>query len=124
MNTNSQDRSTGASTRISRAIGAAALSTVLIAGLAGCMTGRVAATTENVKQNAPVPAGVDTRLPADRIVEQLERSGQVTHGSWTDRIAAQLEHEAQQEAAEPSTQTNPYPGKTADQIDRLRSKAQ
>ena len=65
MNTISQDRPTGAATRISRAIGAAALSTVLIAGLAGCMTGRVAATTENVKQNAPVPAGVDTRLPAD-----------------------------------------------------------
>ena len=120
MNTTSKDRSTGTATRITRAIGAAALSTVLIAGLAGCMTGRVAATTDNVKQNAPVPAGVDSRLPADRIAQKLERTGQTTHGSWTDRIAAQLEHEA---GAEPSP-SNPYPGKTADYVDRLLNKAQ
>lgn len=121
MNTIPQDRPTGTATRVSRAIGAAAVSAVLIAGLAGCMTGRVAATTENVKQNAPVPAGVDSRLPADRIVEQLERERQTAHGSWTDRIAAQLEHEAQQGAA---TRTNPHPGLTADNIDRLLNKAQ
>lgn len=124
MNTISQDRPTGAATRVSRAIGAAALSTVLIAGLAGCMTGRVAATTENVQQNAPVPAGVDSRLPADRIAQQLERGAQTTFGSWTDRIAAQQAHEAQQDAAEASTKTNPAPGKSADYIDRLLAKVQ
>lgn len=124
MNTISQDRPTATATRISRAIGAAALSTVLIAGLAGCMTGRVTASTENVPQNARVPAGVDGSRPADRIVEQLERSGQTTFGSWTDRIAAQQAHEAQQGATGASTQTNPYPGKSADYIDRLLAKIQ
>lgn len=124
MNTISQDRPTGTATRISRAIGAAAVSAVLIAGLAGCMTGRVAATAENVKQNAPVPAGVDSRLPADRIVEKLERAAQTTHGSWTDRAQAQLDYEAQHGTAEQSTQTNPYPGRSADYIDRLLAKAQ
>lgn len=114
MNDISKGRSPSAASRISRGVGAAALSAVLIAGLAGCMTGKVAANAPVVERNAVAPAGIDAHRPADRIAEQLERqAGQVTHGSWTDRVTAQLEHDARVSAA------NPYAGMTADHIDRL-----
>ena len=73
MNDISKGRSPSAASRIARGVGAAALSAVLIAGLAGCMTGKVASSAPVVQRNAVAPAGVDLGQPADRIAEQLER---------------------------------------------------
>ena len=150
MNAISKGRSPSTASRISRGIGAAAVSTILVVGLAGCMTGRAPAISGPVvvNRNAAVPAGVDMWQPADRIAEQLahqaavdrataarfagvpadrvseqlarEAQGaqptvarQVHFPSWTDRITAQLEHEAQAAA------TNPYPGMTADRLEQV-----
>ena len=49
MNDISKGRSTSTASRISRGVGAAALSAVLIAGMAGCMTGKLTS-------SEPVPA--------------------------------------------------------------------
>lgn len=115
MNDISKGRSPSAASRIARGVGAAALSAVLIGGLAGCMTGKVAANAPVVQRNAVAPAGVDLGQPADRIAEQLA-SRDVSQGSWTDRVTAQAEFAARNGG---STATNPYPGMTADHIDRL-----
>jgi hypothetical protein len=101
MNDISNARSPRAASRIVRGVGVAALSTVLVAGLAGCMTGKPADSGPALERNAVAPAGVDVQRPADRIVEELER--QVSVGSWTDRVAAE----------------NAYAGMTADRIERL-----
>ena len=73
MNDISKGRSPSAAARIARGIGAAVLSTVLIAGLAGCMTGKLAGSGPVLERNAVAPAGVDRQQPADRIAEQLAR---------------------------------------------------
>jgi hypothetical protein len=96
MNTNTNGRRTSMSAR--RVVPAVAIVALAI-GLAACQTPqRGAAVPEApVRQNAEVPAGVDTLRPADRITEQLERQARLpqTHfGSWTDRVTAQLEYEA------------------------------
>ena len=96
MNDISKGRSPNAASRLSRGVGAAALSAVLVAGLAGCMTGKVASTAPVVQRNAVAPAGVDRGQPADRIAEQLVRQAR---------------------------QANPYSGMTADHIDRLLGQA-
>jgi hypothetical protein len=149
MNDISMGRSPSTVSRISRGVGAAALSAVLIVGLAGCMTGKLAS-SEPVQKNAVAPAGVDPAVPADRIEQQLARQAaanranterfagrtadrvaeelarqtgstttvvaahEVHQGSWTDRVTAQAEFEAREGA-----EINPYPGMTADHIDRL-----
>lgn len=98
MNAISKGRSQAAASRITRGIGVAAVSAVLVAGLAGCMTGKVAGSAPAVQRNAVAPpAGVELGRPADRIAEQIERNG----GSPTP------------------TPTNPYPGVPADRIERL-----
>jgi hypothetical protein len=114
MNTQSKGRTPGVASRVFRGIGAAAISTVLIVGLAGCMTGKTTISGPVVvHRNAEVPAGVDLSQPADRIEEQLARRTDTVHmGSWTDRIAAQIEYEAGHGAAR-----NPYPGRVADRIE-------
>ena len=95
MNAIPESRSPVAASRFARRVGVAALSTVLVVGLAGCMTGRVSAGENEVKQNPQAPADVDLSRPADRIQEQIDRqAGEVSHGSWTDRISAQIEYEA------------------------------
>jgi len=103
MNAISKGRSQAATSRIARGIGVAALSTILVAGLAGCMTGKVAAGTEPVVQRNAVapPAGVDLGRPADRIAEQLERT---RNGP---------------PATPEETPENPYPGVPADRLERL-----
>ena len=111
MNDISNARSPRAASRIVRGVGAVALSTVLVAGLAGCMTGKLAQSGPALERTAVAPAGVDVQRPADRIAEQLDR--QVSVGSWTDRVTAQIEHDARV-AAESA-----YAGMTADRIDRL-----
>lgn len=91
MNEYRQGRAARPISRVSRGVGAAVLSTVLIAGLAGCMTGRAEVGKAPVR-NAEVPAGIDVNRPADRLAEQLDAR---------DRAA------------------NPAPGMTADRIERL-----
>ena len=120
MNTIPNDRV--ATSRILRGIGAAAVGTILIAGLSGCMTGRVAA-VEPVQRNAVAPAGIDTSQPADRIAEQLAQQSVLNRahrlryaGQTADRIAEDLARE--QPAAQPTPTANPYPGQTADNIER------
>ncbi|SFS07188.1 hypothetical protein SAMN04487846_2202 [Microbacterium sp. cf046] len=102
MNANSKGRSSSTASRISRGIGAAALSTVLIVGLAGCMTGRAPTISGPVvvNRNAEVPAGVDLWQPADRIAEQLAHQAAVDTanaerfaGVPADRVAEQLARE-------------------------------
>ena len=124
MNAISKGRSQAATSRISRGIGVAALSTILVAGLAGCMTGKVANSEPIVQRNAVAPpAGVELGRPADRIAEQLERQSREVHlPSWTDRVTAQQEYEArngQSGTTEQDAPTNPYPGVPADRIERL-----
>jgi len=98
MNAISKGRSQAATSRIARGIGVAALSTILVAGLAGCMTGKVAGTAPVVQRNAVAPpAGVELGRPADRIAEQLERAAR----------------------GESATPKNPYPGVPADRLERL-----
>ena len=121
--------------RFARGVGVAALSTILVVGLAGCMTGRLAAGQSDVKQNPPAPAGIDLSRPADRIVEQIERRNrEVNLPSWTDRITAQLEYQAREvhlpswtdritaqveyEASLSVKATDQYRGMTADRIER------
>jgi hypothetical protein len=148
MNTISTGRAQTAS-RVTRGVGAAIVSAVLVAGLAGCMTGRTAAEPPVPQRNAVAPAGIDVSVPADRIEEQLARqaatnslNGQRYAGrnvdriaeelargaggapvaaqhfpSWTDRILAQIEHDA----AVPS---NPSPGMTADRLERFLNHAE
>jgi len=153
MNDISKGRSTTAS-RISRGVGAAALSAVLIAGMAGCMTGKLASTGP-VQKNAVAPAGVDLAVPADRIEQQLARQAASNRanseqfgGRPADRIAEELARQAgttttvrvtrevhqgtwtdrvtaQAEfEARKSTVANPHPGMTADHLDRLVRHAQ
>jgi hypothetical protein len=96
MNSNTNGRQTSTSAR--RVVPAIAIVALAI-GLGACQTPpRGAAAPEApVRQNAAVPAGIDSSRPADRITEQLARqaSAPQTHfGSWTDRITAQVEYEA------------------------------
>ena len=96
MNTNTNSRRTSTSAR--RVVPAVAIVALAI-GLGACQTPQrgAAAPEAPVRQNAAVPAGIDSNRPADRITEQLERQARApqTHfGSWTDRITAQLEYEA------------------------------
>jgi hypothetical protein len=102
MNAISKGRSRAATSRITRGIGVAAVSAVLVAGLAGCMTGNVAGTAPIVQRNAVAPpAGVELGRPADRIAEQIERM-------------------RKGESATPKqTPTNPHPGVPADRLERL-----
>lgn len=103
MNAISKDAPQVATSRITRAVSAVAVSTVLVAGLAGCMTGRVAPTDPKVVEQPGAPTGIDRSMPADRIAEQLERqaAGKKTEshrrfaGQSADRIAEQLERESQ-----------------------------
>ena len=118
----SKGRSTTAS-RISRGVGAAALSAVLIAGMAGCMTGKLTS-SEPVQKNAVAPAGVDLSVPADRIEQQLARQAAANRanserfaGRTADRVAEEL-------ARQNGTTTNPHPGMTADHYERLVAQAQ
>jgi len=122
MNAISKGRSQAATSRIARGIGVAALSTILVAGLAGCMTGKVAANSEPVVQRNAVapPAGVELGRPADRIAEQLERGArEVSLPSWTDRITAELDYTARNGQPAKETPKNPYPGVPADRLERL-----
>ena len=130
MNTISQDRPTGTATRIWRAIGAATVSTVLIAGLAGCMTGRVAATTENVQQNARVPAGVDMAQPADRLADQVARQNALNRANsirFEDRLADRVAEELARQgigvgatdAGRDAPADSHYPRVPADRLEHL-----
>ena len=113
-----------AASRFARGVGVVAVTTVLVAGLAGCMTGRVAAGQIEVKQNPPVPAGIELGQPADRLAEQIERiqraPREVHLPSWTDRIAAQ----AQYEANHPAEATDRFRGIPADRVDELLARDQ
>jgi len=122
MNAISESRSTSAASRIARGIGVAALSTILVAGLAGCMTGRVASGA--VHQNAPAPAGLDLTQTADRMAEQLAQQAAANRansirfaGVPADRVAEALAREAQATQVTQVTPTNPYPGTPADRIE-------
>lgn len=148
MNIISKDREQTGS-RVTRGVGAAVLSAVLVAGLAGCMTGKVAEAEPAVQRDVVVPAGVDRAAPADRIEQQLARQAAANRAdsaryagrpadriaeeiernagtapvttqhlpSWTDRIVAQIAHDA-------ATPKNPAPGMTADRLDRFLDHAQ
>lgn len=113
-----------AASRFARRVGVVAVTTILVAGLAGCMTGRVAAGQIEVKQNPPVPAGIELGQPADRLAEQMERiqraPREVHLPSWTDRIAAQ----AQYEANHPAEATDRFRGIPADRVDELLARDQ
>jgi hypothetical protein len=108
-----------AASRFARGVGVAAVTTILVVGLAGCMTGRVSAGQIEVKQNPPVPAGVELGQPADRIAEHIERiqraPREVHLPSWTDRIAAQAEYEANR----PPEATDRFRGVPADRVEEL-----
>ena len=88
--------STPRTSSVRRVVPAVAI-VVLAIGLGACQTpprGTVVP-QEPVVQSVPVPAGIDTNRPADRIAEQLAReSATVRLPSWTDRITAQIEYEA------------------------------
>jgi hypothetical protein len=148
MNTISKGRSQAAS-RVARGVGAAVVSAVLVVGLAGCMTGKVAANAPVVQRNAVAPAGIDVSVPADRIEQQIAQQAALnrTNGlryagrtadrvaeelargggaapvttqrfpTWTDRILAQIAHDAAQPA-------NPAPGMTADRLERFLQHAE
>ena len=97
MNDISKGRSPSAASRIARGVGAAALSAVLIAGLAGCMTGKLASSGPVVERNAVAPAGIDVSVPADRIEQQLARQAAANRanterfaGRTADRVAEEL----------------------------------
>ena len=127
MNANSKGRSQIATSRIARGIGVAALSTILIAGLAGCMTGRVAAEPPAAVRNVVAPAGIDLSQSADRIAAQLAQQAETNRansirfaGRPADRVAEALEREAlgvQVTVVEQVAPTNPYAGWTADRIE-------
>jgi len=154
MNDISMGRSPSTVSRISRGVGAAALSAVLVVGLAGCMTGKLAS-SEPVQKNAVAPAGVDLAVPADRIEQQLARQAAANRanaerfaGRTADRVAEELARQtgstttvvaarevhqgswtdrvtAQAEfEARKGTATNPHPGMTADRLERLMRHAQ
>jgi hypothetical protein len=148
MNTISKGRPQGAS-RVTRGMGAAVVSTVLVVGLAGCMTGKVAANGPVVQRNAVAPAGIDLSVPADRIerqvaqqqaldrangfryagrtadrvAEELDRGAAVSpittqhFPTWTDRVLAQIEHDA-------AVPANPAQGMTADRLERFLQHAE
>ena len=148
MNTNTKGRSQTAS-RVTRGMGAALLSAVLVAGLAGCMTGKIAANEPVAQRNAVAPAGVDGAAPADRVEQQLARQAAANSANsaryagrtadrvaeelgggsaaapaaaehfptWTDRITAQIAHDA-------AAPANPGPGMTADHLDRFLDHAE
>ena len=117
MNAIPEGRTQVAASRFARGVGVAAVTTILVVGLAGCMTGRVSAGQIEVKQNPPVPAGVELGKPADRIAEQIERiqraPREVSLPSWTDRIAAQAEYEA----SRPVDATDQFRGLPADRVE-------
>ncbi|MET0780968.1 MAG: hypothetical protein ABWZ16_05570 [Microbacterium sp.] len=127
MNANSTGRSQIAMSRTTRVIGVAALSTILVAGLAGCMTGRVASEPPVAVRNAVAPAGIDLSQSADRIAAQLAQQAETSRangirfaGRPADRVAEALEREAlgvQVAVVEQVAPTNPYPGWSADRIE-------
>ena len=131
MNDISMGRSPSTVSRISRGVGAAALSAVLIVGLAGCMTGKLAS-SEPVQKNAVAPAGVDLAVPADRIEQQVARQAAANRanterfaGRPADRVAEELARQTGTTTeARKGTSTNPHPGMTADHLDRLVRHAQ
>jgi hypothetical protein len=104
-----------AASRFARGVGVAAVTTILVVGLAGCMTGRVSAGQIEVKQNPPVPAGVELGQPADRIAEHIERiqraPREVHLPSWTDRV--------EYEANRPPETTDRFRGVPADRVEEL-----
>lgn len=148
MNTITKGRSQTAS-RVTRGMGAAVVSAVLVAGLAGCMTGRIAANGPVLERNAVAPAGIDLSVPADRIEQQIAQQAAVNRANgaryagrtadrvaeelargggaapvtaqrfptWTDRILAQIEHDA-------AVSVNPAPGMTADRLERFLQHAE
>ena len=127
MNANTKGRSQIATSRTTRVIGVAALSTILVAGLAGCMTGRVASEPPVAVRNAVAPAGVDLSQSADRIAAQLAQQAETNRansirfaGRPADRVAEALAREGlgvQAAAVEQVAPTNPYPGMSADRIE-------
>ena len=121
MNAIPESRPQAAASRFARGVGVAALSTILVVGLAGCMTGRVA---PDVRQNAQAPAGVDLSQPADRIADQLALQAAMNRansirfeGRPADRVAEALAREAQGTQEPQVTQTNPYAGMPADRAE-------
>jgi hypothetical protein len=113
MNDISMGRSPSAATRIVRGIAAAALSTVLIAGLAGCMTGKLAGSGPVDERNA-----VDVSVPA-RVEQQLARQA-ATNRANSERFAGRSADRVAEEVA----RTSPHAGMTADHYDRLVAQAQ
>jgi hypothetical protein len=116
MNTNTNGRRTSTSAR--RVVPAIAIVALAI-GLAACQTPQRgdAAPEAPVRQNAEVPAGVDTWRPADRIAEQLERqvsrptvqSSERFGGMTADRVAEQI-------AREKAASSEEFKGVPADRI--------
>jgi len=121
MNANSKGRSQTATSRMTRGIGVAALSTILVAGLAGCMTGRTDDDGPvSLNRNPAAPAGVSLSQTADRMEAQLAQQSAQTNpypGVPADRIAEQLAR--QSDGSAQSAPTNPYPGMPADRIEHL-----
>ncbi|HWM17777.1 MAG TPA: hypothetical protein VNP97_14455 [Microbacterium sp.] len=115
--------------RMSRGLGMAAVTVILVAGLAGCMTGRTASGAVVVERNAVAPAGVDLNQTADRIAEQLAQQAAVNRansaryaGRLADRLPESLDRGPRgtwSPAAERVAPTNPFPGMPVDRIQRL-----
>lgn len=78
MNTRTETRSAGR--RIAVALGTLIAAGALAAGLSGCQTNAQALDTRiagpEPRPAAAAPEGIDTTLPADRIVEAIERQRQ------------------------------------------------
>jgi hypothetical protein len=123
MNGTTMGRSQTEASRTARRVGVVALTFVLAAGLAGCMTGRVASGPPTIHQFAAVPAGVDMLQPADRIAEQLDRTaaanaaqGLQHAGRTADRVAEEIARETGagiQAEAVPAAPTHRYQGRNA-----------
>jgi len=96
MNTNTHNRRT--STFAQRAVPALAI-VVLAIGLGGCQTPRGEAVPQvPAVQKADAPVSHELGRVADRIEAELARQAQApatTFPSWTARITAELEYQAQ-----------------------------
>ena len=109
------------STSVRRAVPALAI-VALAVGLGACQTpprGQAALEAQVIQQvQEPVQVGLDRTRPADRIAEAIERRAAREAvndrlGSWTDRVTAQLEHQAKLSQS-PSVR---FRGMSADRIE-------
>jgi hypothetical protein len=123
MNTNTSTSGRRTSMSARRVVPAIAIVALAI-GLGACQTPQrgAAAPEAPVRQNAEVPAGVDTWRPADRIVEQLARQAREDRfGDWTDRITAQLEYEASLSVSSADRYSGMLADRVAEQIAREKA---